>query len=308
MRTKPIEEILPEKNDESLQNLLDKFSVCINEIINFGTHILLWDIEKKREGKDNNIPTVFFRNIIEIGDSISILVKNSSIDPSKILLRSLIENSYQLKYMIEKNERQRVLSYMVWRAKKDLNYYKQFVSENQSSKHLKSKLSKDKLNLDFDKFMDREDVQKVINSKNQLLEKEEFKEVNQEYIRTSEKKKNPNWYSLFDGPENFEALSIYLKKSLEYEFKYRKYSENVHITGAFKGFVYVGNGNAQIIQIRDFENCSDIFAYTVLVLLDTYSQFVFNRIPEKEAEIKNWYLEFKKEFNDLQNIKINYKK
>lgn len=308
MRTKPIQEVLPEKNAEFLQILLDKFSDCLNEVISFGTHILLWDIEKKREGKDNNIPTIFFRNIIEIGDAISILIQKSSIDPSKILLRSLIENSYQLKFMIEKDERQRVLSYMVWRAKKDLNYYNQFISENQSSKQLKSKLLKDALDLDFDKFTDREDIQKLIKAKNELLEKDDFKEVNEEYIRTSIKKKNPNWYSLYNGPENFEALSINLKKTLEYEFKYRKYSENVHITSVIKGFAYAGNGNAQIIQIRDFENCVEIFVYSVLNLLDTYTQFVSKRVPEKETELRNWYFEFKKEFKELQKVNINYQK
>lgn len=308
MKTKPIEEILPEKNDEFLQNLLDEFSNCINETINFGTHILLWDTEKRREGKDNNIPTAFLRNIIEIGDSISILVKKSSIDPSKILLRSLMENSYQLQYMIEKNERQRSLSFMVWRAKKDINNYKQLISENQTSKHLKSKLAKDSSNFNIDKFMDRKEVENVINSKNSLLEQEEFKEINEEYINTSQKKKNPNWYSLYNGPENFEALSIYLKKAGEYEFNYRKYSENVHINGVLKGFAYIGNGNAQIIQIRDFENCVNIFVYTVLVLLDTYTQFVYRRIPEKSPELKKWYLEFKKEFDELKKVKINYKK
>lgn len=104
MKTNPIEEILPQNRDEYLIKIQNHCSDQISEMVNFGTHILNWDLEIKREGKNNNIPTLFFRNILEISDSISILIKESSIDPAKIILRSLIENILQLIYMIEEDE------------------------------------------------------------------------------------------------------------------------------------------------------------------------------------------------------------
>jgi hypothetical protein len=105
MDTKPIENILPRIADEHLQKVLDDYSKTIDEVLNFGTHILLWDIEYKREGKDNNIPSLFLRNIIELVDSISVLTKNSLIDPAKIQIRALLENHFGLLYMLQKDEK-----------------------------------------------------------------------------------------------------------------------------------------------------------------------------------------------------------
>ena len=50
-----------------------------------------WDADKGRAGDENTPPLLFLRNIIELGDAISILIKNSSIDPAKPLLRSLLK-------------------------------------------------------------------------------------------------------------------------------------------------------------------------------------------------------------------------
>jgi hypothetical protein len=200
---------------------------------------------------------------------------------------------------------------MVWRAKKDLKYHKQFVSENPSSKQLKAKILKDAMNLDISKFFDRPEFKKIIEDKIILLNKPEFKETHQEYMRTSKKlnTKNPNWYSLFDGPNNFQDLTNLLKKTVIYEFQYRKYSENVHVTDILKGFAKAGKDKAQIIQIRDFEHCQDVFIFTVSYLIECYNEYLTKRIPEKRNELTEWFKEFKEPYDKiiLKSV-INYKK
>lgn len=309
MNTTPNRQVLPENSDEYLQEVLTKFSSNIAEVISFGTHLLVWDVQSEREGKDNHIPTLFFRNILELGDSISILIKSSSIDPSKILLRSLLENSFGLIYLLERNERERSLSYMVWQALKQIKNYKRFISDNPSSKELKKLILENNLDFPLDKFFDREDVKKIIDSKAKLLKKPEFKEVYKEYNRTRKKKRNPTWYSLYDGPQNFLELSKYLNKSLIYEFQYRNYSENVHVTSLQKGIARAGKDSGQIIQIRDFEDSRDVFQSTISNLLESYNTFIKNRIPHKNEEFKNWYSEFRiVNHKILKEYTINYKK
>lgn len=311
MKTKPIDEILPRVADEYLQGVLNNFSDIIDEIVNYGTHILLWDIEKNGNTKDNNIPSLFLRNMIELSDSISVLNKNSLIDPAKIQLRTLIENHFGLLYMIEKNEKQRALSFMVWRAKKDLKYYKQLISSNPSSKSLISKIKKTDINFDVSKYFDKSETKQVIESKVELLKREPFKEVHQEYLRTIRKIKNnnPNWYSLFNGPKNFLELSNYLNKAVIYEFQYRKFSENVHVTGVLKGFAHSGYNEAQLIQTRDFEHCKDVFISTISNLLECYNQYLLKRLPDKRNEFIVWYKVFKIDYDKVvKESIINYKK
>jgi hypothetical protein len=260
--------------------------------------VLKWDVEKKREGKDNHIPSLFLRNIIELGDAIAILIRKSSIDPCKNLIRSLYENCLSILYILEENEDERAHCFMVWKAKRDLKYYKQFITSNQSSKELKAKLRKDHLKLKLEKYF-----REVVHAKISLLKQDKFKEVAIEYERTTRSTKNPNWHSLFNGPRNFQELSYYFKKTIEYEFQYRKYSENVHATGLLKGFADAGDDKVQIIQIRDFENSKDIYIGTVSYLLIAYNEIILKRIPEQRDEFLKWHLSFR----DVNNNTIRDK-
>lgn len=310
MASLPINEILPRKTDDNLQLALDAYSSSIDEVVNFGTHIILWDYQKKREGKDNHIPTLFLRNIIEIGDSISLLIKSSSIDPSKILLRSLLENYFQLLYMLEKDQKERAKCFMIHKAVNDLKYYKKFITSDRSSKQLIAKLKKETGDFNIDSILDHDDIKKGIALKSSIFRKPEFKEVYIEYQRTNKKvKKNPPWYSLYDGPRDIEQLATYLGRVYYYEFFYRKFSENVHVSDLFKGLAHAGKNKAQMIQIRDFEHCHEVFFATNQILLALYQEYFNKRIPKKKEEFKKWLKSFYPEYDKLvQEGQIKYKK
>ena len=311
MNTEPIDNILPRKANEHLQNILDQCSEAIDEVVNFGTHIVKSDIEQERDGKDHHIPTLFLRNIIELVDSISILVKQSSIDPAKIQLRSLLENHFGLLYMIEKNERKRSLSYMVWKAKRDIDFLNQLVSTHHTHKDLSKRLARDSKHIDLSHLLDREETFNILKAKKILLSKPEFIDVYREYIKTSKKPKlkYPPWYALYNGPKNFRELADYLKRSAIYEFQYRKYSENVHITDVTKALAKSGKDEAQIIQIRDFEHYHDVFSFTVSYLLECYLEYTRKRIPSMYVRYSEWRNTFLKEYHYLINEhKVNYSK
>lgn len=308
---RPYKNSIPEL-DPDLKQLLRNYSEILNEAINFGTHIMVWDTEAKRKGKDNNIPTLLFRSLIDLADSISILIRSSSIDSAKILFRSFIENRYGLLYLIEKKEveKQRAYSFIVWRVIKDIKYHKQFVSDEPSSKALQKEAKKDINDFDFNKFFDRPDTINLIKEKESLLTKPKFKPIHKEYIRTCRKRntKFPAWYSLFDGPKNVKELSSHLKKNIEYEFNYRKYSESVHSTNILDGLSHIGNGETQLIQIRNPEHCKDIFSSTTLFLIEVFPKYVEARVPNKLALFSKWYLEFKNKFSKINSIDINFQK
>ena len=311
MKTTAKEDVLTRDTDPYVKEKLHLFSNTLEEIINFGTHLLTADIQKKRSGKDNFIPTLFFRNILDIADSISILIKESASDPAKIQLRSLLESCLNLTYMIEEKEKRRGLSYMVWKANKDIKYYNQFLSKEQSSKELIKKVENDDLNLNLEQFHDHQEVLKAKASKKILLQKAEFNDIQFEYLRTKKKfnRRKFNWYSMYDGPINVEKLAKHLKQSSQYEFFYRKYSDNVHGTDLMKGLARSGKGYGQLIQLRDFEHPQEVTTDTISMLLSIYNQFTSKRIPEFKSEFRNWYFNFQEMYNTITGEKhINYKK
>lgn len=305
----PVQEILPNTSKE-LQPILAKFSMLLNESVNYGTHLLKWDIEMEREGKDNHIPSVFLRNIIELADAISILINNSSIDPAKIIFRSLIESCYGLIYMIEKNQKQRANCFLVIKSVEKIKQCNKWISSENSHKEFVSKINQDDLEVDLSKYFDHAEFVNVKEQREKLLNKQEFKSVHDEYIRTKKKlNKDPNWYSLYDGPRNFRELTEQIGKALRYEFYYRTFSDNVHGTSVEKGFAYAGEDRAQVIQIRDFENVEELFSHTVATLLELYIFFIRYRIPEKEECFKDWFKKFKIPYFEITKAKlINYKK
>src|SRR5690606_15061693 len=62
-----------------------------------------------------------------------------------------------------------------------------------------------------------------------FLERDEVKPVNDEWERTKKKyKKNPHWYSLFDGPSNLRELSKLLSLEVIYDILYTDLSGYVH--------------------------------------------------------------------------------
>jgi hypothetical protein len=130
---------LPQEENSELNLILKNLSDNLKRVVNFGTHILKWDIEKKRNGRDKNVPSVFLRNSIELGDAISLLIEKSSIEPAKILVRSLMESNFSLLYMIEKDEQLRAHSFLVCRLNKEIRYYRQFIEEDTLSKGFVSK-------------------------------------------------------------------------------------------------------------------------------------------------------------------------
>ncbi|MBU3822822.1 hypothetical protein KO566_12185 [Flavobacteriaceae bacterium XHP0103] len=311
MEIKPLEEILPIDRDEYLIKIQNHCSNLLRRIINNATHYIQFDIDIERLGKDNHVPTLMFRNIIEISDTISILIKESSIEPCKILLRSLLENILLLIYMLEGDEKRNALCYMVVRTNREIKKYNKFIDNNQSSKQFKLLIEKDTLNLNFDRFMNHPDLIKAKDSKSRLLEEPEFKIVQSEYLRTSKKKgcKNPEWYTLYDGPKNIFELAEKLKKTIHYEFFYRKFSESVHGNDIFKGMISAGNGKGQIIQIRNFKDTQKVTSDTVSLLLEIFYLYVLKRIPNKKNDFNNWYyLTIRNDFLDLNSRNyINYK-
>lgn len=300
MKTRAIEDILPQEMNSELNDILNKLSLTLNEIVNFGTHILKWDLEIKRNIKDSNIPTIFLRNVIELADAIAILINKSSIDSSKILLRSLMENSFSLLYLIEKDETNRVHAFLVCKANKDIRYYKQFIEEEQVSKAFVNKIKKQETNFEINHVCNPEEIKSVLNAKLALLKEPIYRNLQEEYLRTCNKKEkknnNPNWYSLYDGPENFERLSEHLENTILYEFHYRKYSEHVHINNVLKGFVKLGFETAEMIQIRDFQDCREVCFNSINLLLELYKEFIIKRVPSRNKELQTWIIEFEKIF------------
>lgn len=301
MKYKAIKEVLPRKQDKNLNKILNQFARLIEDAINFGTHIVKWDADKKRAGDENLPQLLFFRNILEIGDAISILVKKSSIETCNPLLRSLLENSFSLEYLLEQDTEQRALSFLVWQTHGKLKFNEKMDSSSQTGKQFARELKKDKLiGKTTASFFDKPVLAIANQVSIDLLKRLEYIPIEKEYQRTSVKRKNPNWYSLYDGPRNIEQLAKHLERHALYEILYRSFSSYVHATNIInKKLVPNQDGTTGIVQIRYPEQAQSITINTLNILLETFNFFIEKRLPRKRPDYKQWRLEFRKGHNEL---------
>lgn len=295
-----VENILP-RNQSEVKKELEKMSSILDHAVDFGTHLLKWQSEKPQIGDENIIPILFLRNIIETADAISILVKNSSADPAKNLVRTLLENVFALEYLLEKDSKQRSLAYTVWLTHKDLIFCEKMDLTTQRGKQFAREIEKDKT---VNKLNSQEEqIALLKKNSEELLKLPNYIPIEAEYQRTILIKKNPNWFTLFNGPSDVEQLAKHLNHHAVYEMIYRGLSDNVHGNDVFKSKLLKGeNGNADIVQIRYPKDAQSTIVHAINFLLLIYMEVLKKKLPERGREFKKWH----NEFREGHNLLIDY--
>ncbi|MBA9074736.1 hypothetical protein GGR22_002909 [Flavobacterium gossypii] len=284
------------RNSETKE--LDDLSLLIDEAVNFGTHILNWEIEKNNSHRENAISQIFFKNILEIVDGISILVKKSSIDNTKVLFRVLLENILYLEYLLENDFKKRALAYIVTTIHKEIKFFSKLEDNTQVGKEFKAQLKKDKIFKNVP-FFELPTIEKKKESFENKLQLPAFLETEQEYQRTLIRIKNPNWYSLYDGPHNIENLAKYLNHHSLYEAFYRGYSEDIHISNIVKSNLVEKKGEIIMKSMRESYEAKHIVSEILTCLIIAYSNFIIKRIPEKCGIYEKWHNDFTVKFDEL---------
>lgn len=307
MKYPVIEDILPRSENhrpESLKNL----SILIDEAVDFGTNLLKWELEKGKKGDEHIVPILFFRNILSVSDGISVLVKNSSIDNSKSLVRVLIESVFSLEYLLQENTKNRSLAYFVWNAHKDLKFIEQINIETETGKQLKSNISKDKFAKDIViEYLPIFDEGKK--NAEELLKLPDYVDVEIEYQRMYSKTKKINWFTLYDGPSDFEQLSAKINLNSFYQLHYRYYSKNIHSTNVHKGVLLLNEDESgSVIQIRSWKDSISTSVDVLNFLLLTFMTFQRKLLPEKNEDFQRWYGEFRTEYLNLVKTSKNQNK
>jgi len=305
MPTEPNKDLLiREIENPELKKRLSQFAYGIEEAVNFGTHIIPWCFEKGILNTDSVPPIGLLRHIIDLGDSISILVKNSSIDPCIVILRSLLETCWELEYMLEKDTKQRAMAFMVWYTYNEINKDKKVEPSFPESKDFQEILDKEIRSANPKMKSDPQIVERI-NNLQEILNQPLYLDAAREYKKHIEKHgkkqgKPKNWYSLFSGPQNVHDLAHHLKHSAMYERMYRIWSESTHGIDIFVGKIAPDG----IIQLRFPEKVQEVTKDTLLIITNTYLFFIKGFIPEKENIFLEWYQrEIEKFVSDLISTK-----
>lgn len=274
------------KNDALL-----KQSELISKVVDFGTLIIKWDVERNDMLEEKNqIPALFLRKLIELYDSISILVGNSSIKPCKILIRSAHEIFMQLCFLLDGDTERKSISYLVWMINENIKFLIKNDPETLQGKQHFSNLKKDRY-LSDSISLDSEYISNRIVELNKVLEIPRYSIVAEELERLkSIGSKNPMWYSFYDGPKNIEQLAHRVEQSGMYNFFYRVLSKSTHGNDIYKGIFKIdpNNNSISILELRNSEDSMNIVFDAQMLGMETFKFYIEKRIPEKVNSYQEW--------------------
>jgi hypothetical protein len=299
--TKAIEQILPDGFPEEIEDTINHFKSSLDETVSFGTHVLKWDLEIKDKvrGDESVPPIMLLRHLLDLVDSIAILVAQGSADTAKILLRAAFECNMSLEYIFEKDTTQRSLAYMVTDLINQIKVLKKFNPDTIEGTTFNNVLNQE-TTLDMKSVAEKFDLQKLILEKESIFLKPHFVPIYEEYqrLKGATKIKRPSWHQFFDGPTNIISLAKYLKKEAMYELLYRQWSGAVHGSDVYLGKIGVGSvkGLVEVVQLRYFKDVQSVVSYAQHFIISSLRLYVTNRIPEKFPELQQWYLSNRNRF------------
>ena len=285
-----VEEIIPRIPDPNVEDLVKKLSSVIDTFVDFGSNILKWDTEVKRTEEFNAPIMMTYRHFLELVDSISILIRRSSVDPCKLLLRGMLESYFSLAYMLENDTEDRCMAFMVWTMHKKIKSLERVDPDSAIGKHFKSKLSKDKLTSNI-QLPVHPDVQAEKTRLESVFLKPHYQKAEKEYQRLrAEGAANPAWYRFFKGPKDMERMADHLNLMAVYDIFYREWSGPIHSTDIFQGRISLApDGTSEIHQLRTPYDVQSVAQWVLTLSLMTFELYIDKRTQNKKVDFANWY-------------------
>jgi hypothetical protein len=303
--TDPYIDILSRELENELSEKLQNISRSLEEFVNFGTKILEWDAEQLVGEEESVIPLLFLRNFLDKIDAISILIKYSSNESCKILLRTALETAFYLEYLLENNTKERSMMYLVWSRMEQDKFVLKFDGKSEQFKEYRAKHLKDKLVRESPEIKINNPQEKIEISR-RLLNSTKYKPFTEEYYKQKKlTKKVPSWYSLFGGPKNIEELANNSNLHTFYEILYREWSYATHGTDAFPGKMkFKENTGLEIIEIRNQELLMTIATNCCSISVLVFKTYVSKKLPSKKAEFNSWTRSINNILKELKNYSL----
>jgi hypothetical protein len=288
-------------NENEKQNLL-KLSSLIEGFTQTGLEMLENTMNIKEILKTDLAPYLLFRQTLEMGDALSILIKLGSINASKPLVRTLLECYFQLAYLFNDNEERKALQFLYHYEKRKKEYFENLAFSEKGGSYFE-KLKRDK-HLRNDNISDeqkekyRENIKKI----ESILNEEGNKIIAEEYARTENKKgkngkkgKVSYWYELFDGPTSVEGISIKLDESALYQFIYRNCSSYAHGEDiVHSNLVPHDEVSFKVSPLRDLRQLA-IVVNDILLLIERSSMLFFKKKVKGKTLFAEKFLPFVQE-------------
>jgi hypothetical protein len=227
------------------------------------------------DGQDHHrTPMLLMMNIGEEIDGVRILVHEGSAKTCGHHLRASLEAHLGLFYLWQNpvDYQRRCLAYEVsdWHGRRKM--FERGDPDSNVGRALRHELRDDPLALTFD--MLPVDVRQEIQRIDQRLQTPRLAPIEQEWlrVRAANGNRDPNWYSLWDGPRDLRKLALSLGKGAIYESQYRYWSLGAHAEDALHRYVGRRDGRAVITLVRSPRGLADVCRHALHYTVGTVQE------------------------------------
>lgn len=105
------------------------------------------------------------------------------------------------------------------------------------------------------------------------------------------KGRRPQWYQLYGGPENLEALATHLNRPAQYDYLYRHWSQTVHAGGAvYRKLTKGPEGGPAVRRIRDISEFKTVANLATYFGMQATQRILSFYRPEEIPAFNKWYV------------------
>lgn len=266
--------------------VLSKIANGIDDCVNYGTRALARVLDSKEAPYTTDTPrlivSTLFRHVIDMTDGISHLSRVGHGDGCIMLLRSLLEAYWYIGYILEKDTVQRSRSLYYKKLVHNSKWMKRSQQNSDANTEFVNNLKKSSIEFDASRLFGAYDSSKL-DEVLKLMESNAYSDIAIEY--KAAKKRNgrePQWYSLFGGPNNIRDLAYGLGDAWLYELVYTTTSNSIHPVDSVEDLSNCPLSGPAIRRLR-FPGGIDRRASMACILLITISRRVVEHIAPSFA-------------------------
>lgn len=218
----------PSFSTDDYNGICKMSSFLMSQTVYQGTHLLHFCIKQPLKEEEAEPPLLMLWRLLELGDSISILMRNEITETTATLLRIILEIYISINFLLEDSDQYflRANAYLTWKYFDMLDNAKLCDSNTEEGKKLHKLLGEDTL-LGNGIFRS-EDTTEYRNKIKEKLKSAKFKECYNKYNSIRKKNKQIKWYELCSDKHNLFKLAEHLNLQGTYKLIYSPYSELIH--------------------------------------------------------------------------------
>lgn len=249
--------------------------------------------QPKEEWWVDVVVMLYVRKIVEHLDAIKILVEKCAFTQATIILRTLLESTVGLRFILKEETEKRAAAYYLYHHYEEMKAIKNFDEKTDIGKMYKKVMGTEKYNIVLQKCNEKKEALERLVQSNNL-----FAEVDKVRNNKIEENKKVSWYGLCSNVTNFKGMMKQVGWEKYYYVVYGGMSMEVHSYNAAMDVISSEDGlHMKLVRHPmngfDIIDYVDVFTFSVLVDIYTY-------LKDGENE-KREFWEYRQYFNSIKS-------